>query len=52
MTQIIVFVIINAMISNYWKIGIMEKSKKNQYEYCFIVKTREILRGLVLTLDW
>ena len=34
MAQVIVLVIINAMISNDWKIGIMEESKKSQYEYC------------------
>ena len=31
MAQVIVLVIINAMISNDWKIGIMEESKKSQY---------------------
>ena len=36
--QVIVLVIINAMISNDWKIGIMEESKKSQYKYCLIVK--------------
>ena len=38
MAQVIVLIIINAMISNDWKIGIMEKSKKRQ-------KNREILKG-------
>ena len=38
MAQVIVLVIINAMISNDWKIGIMEESKKSQYKYCLIVK--------------
>ena len=41
--QVIVLVIINAMISNDWKIGIMEESKKSQYKYSLIVKHREIL---------
>ena len=36
--HVIVFFIINAMISNDWKIGIMEESKKSQYKYCLIVK--------------
>ena len=40
MAQVIVLVIINAMISNDWKIGIMEESKKSQY------KNREILKGV------
>ena len=43
--QVIVLVIINAMISNDWKIGIIEESKKSQYKYCLIVKNREILKG-------
>ena len=34
MAQVIVLVIIYAMISNDWKIGIMEVSKKSQYKYC------------------
>ena len=38
MAQVIVLVIINAMISNNWKIGIMEESKKSLYKYCLIVK--------------
>ena len=38
MAQVIVLVIINAMISNDWKIVIMEESKKSQYIYCLIVK--------------
>ena len=42
MAQVIVFVIINAMISNDWKIGIMKESKKSQYKYCLVVKNREI----------
>ena len=42
MTQVIVLVIINAMICNDWKIGIMKESKKSQYKYCLIVKNREI----------
>ena len=37
MAQVIVL-IINAMSSNDWKIGIMEESKKSQYKYCLIVK--------------
>ena len=41
MAQVIVSVIINAMIGNDWKIGIMEESKKNQYKYCLMVKKRE-----------
>ena len=40
MAQVIVLVIINAMISNDWKIGIMEESKNSQNKYCFIVITR------------
>ena len=36
--QVIVLVVINAMIRNDWKIGIMEESKKSQYKYCLIVK--------------
>ena len=43
MAQVIVLVIIIAMISNDWKIGIMEESKKSRYNYCLIVKNREIL---------
>ena len=35
MAQVIVLVIIDAMISNDWKIGIMEES---QYKSCLIVK--------------
>ena len=46
MAQLIVLIIINAMISNEWKIGIMEESKKSQYKYCLIVKNREILKGV------
>ena len=42
MAQVIVLVNINAMISNDWKIGIMEESKKSQYRYCLIIKNREI----------
>ena len=38
MAQVTVLVIINAMISNDWKIGIMEESKKSQHKYCLIVK--------------
>ena len=34
MAQVTVLIIINAMISNDWKIGKMEESKKSQYEYC------------------
>ena len=45
MAQVIVLVIMNAMISNDWKIGIMEESKKSQYKYCLIVKNREIFIG-------
>ena len=33
--------LINAMISNDWKIGIMEESKKSQYKYYLIVKKIE-----------
>ena len=44
MAQVIVLVIINTMISNDWKIGIMEESKKSQYKYCLIVKNRENLK--------
>ena len=36
--QVIVLVIINAMISNDCKFGIMEESKKSQHKYCLIVK--------------
>mgnify|MGYP003691327435 CR=1 FL=1 len=46
MAQVIVLVIINAMISNDLKIGIMEESKKSQYKYCLKVKNREILKGV------
>ena len=46
MAQVIVLIIINAMISNDWNIGIMEESKKSQYKYCLIVKNREILKGV------
>ena len=45
MAQVIVLVIINAMISNDLKIGIMEESKKSQYKYWLIVKNREIFIG-------
>ena len=45
MAQVIVLVIINAMISIDWKIGIMEESKESQYKYCLIVKNRDILKG-------
>ena len=38
MAQVIVLVIIDAMISNDWKIGIMEESKESQYKNCLIVK--------------
>ena len=38
MTQAIVLVIIDAMISNDLKIGIMNESKKSLYKYCLIVK--------------
>ena len=31
MAQVTVLVIINAMISNDWKIGIMEESKESRY---------------------
>ena len=41
MAQVIVFVIINAMISYDSKIGIMEESKKSQYKYC--LKKREFI---------
>ena len=44
MAQVIVLVIINAMISNDWKIGIMEESKESYYKYCLIVKNRDILK--------
>ena len=40
MAQVIVLVIINTMISNDWKIGIMEESEKSQNKYCLIVKNR------------
>ena len=46
MAQVIVLLIINVMISNDWKIGIMEESKKSQYKYCLIVKKRDILKGV------
>ena len=46
MSQGIVLVFINAMISNDWKIGIMEESKKSQYKYCLIVKNSEIFKGV------
>ena len=52
MAQVIVLVIINAMISNDWKIGIMEESKKSQYKYCLIVKNREILKGSGVNVSW
>ena len=45
MAQVIVLVIINAMISNDWKIGIMEESKKSQYEYCLTVKKKRNFKG-------
>ena len=45
MAQVIVLVIIHAIISNDWKIEIMEERKKSQYKYCLIVKIREILKG-------
>ena len=51
MAQIIVLVIINAMISNDWKIGIMEESKKSQYKYCLIVKIREIFKGVGVNIS-
>ena len=38
MAQVIVLVIIDAMISNDWKIGIMEESNESQYKNCLIVK--------------
>ena len=41
-----VIVIINAMISNDWKNGIMEESKESQYKYCLIIKNRDILKGV------
>lgn len=34
-------VIISAMVSYDWKIGILDESKKSQYNYCFIVKIDE-----------
>ena len=37
MTQDIVLVIIDAMISNDSNIGIMDESKKSMYKYCLIV---------------
>ena len=46
MAQNIVLVIINAMISNDLKIGIMEESKKSQYKYCLIVKNRDVFKGV------
>ena len=46
MAQVIVLVIINAMISNDWKIGIMEESKKSQYKYCLIVKKKRNFKGV------
>ena len=45
-----VLVIINAMISNDWKIGIMEESRKSQYKYCLIEKIAKFYRWLVLML--
>ena len=42
MAQVIVFIIINAMISNDWKIGIIEESKESQYKYCLKVKKKKI----------
>ena len=45
MAKVIVLVIINTMISNDWKIGIMEESKKSQYKYYLIVKNRDIFKG-------
>ena len=45
MAQVIVLFIINAMISNDWKIGIMEESKKSQYKNCLIVKNRDTFKG-------
>ena len=46
MAQVIVLVIINAMISNDWKIGIMEESKKSQNKSFLIVKKGDILKGV------
>ena len=45
MAQAIVLVIINAMISNDWKIGIMKESYKSQYKYGLIVNKEKFLEG-------
>ena len=52
-----VLVIINGMISNDWKIGIMEESKKSLNKYCLIVKNREILKEVgvhfsLIIINW